>query len=245
MLHKKKSKDESKKLKIIQKYFFQFQILALISFSTFNLLLLTLIVLFCTDMTWVIVGLGNPGEEYDGTRHNTGRMAVEQFATDSDIEGWKENNAAKATIAKGAVDKNTVTLVLPDTYMNKSGAAVLKFVKSVKAAEKMVVVYDDLDLAIGTMKVSFDRGSGGHKGIESIIRAVKTKKFTRVRIGISPSTAVGKLKKPQGEEEVGKFILGTFKPAEQVMLKAVFKKASEAVATIIAEGPGIAMNRFN
>jgi PTH1 family peptidyl-tRNA hydrolase len=208
-------------------------------------------------MTWIIVGLGNPGEEYNGTRHNTGRMALEQFAKDNDFSAWKEKDASKATVAMGTIGttvamgtigtiaKNPVTLVLPDTYMNKSGASVLKYVKSVKAAEKMIVAYDDLDLAIGTMKVSFDRGSGGHKGIESIIRAVKTKKFTRVRIGISPATAAGKLKKPQGEDEVGKFILGTFKPAEQVLLKVIFKKASEAIAIVIEEGPGIAMNKFN
>jgi PTH1 family peptidyl-tRNA hydrolase len=196
-------------------------------------------------MTWIIVGLGNPGEEYTGTRHNTGRMAVEQFAKDNDCDEWKENKIAKATIAKGTIAKSAVTLVLPDTYMNKSGVAVLKYVKSVKAAEKLIVVYDDLDLAIGTMKVSFDRGSGGHKGIESIARTMKTKKFVRVRIGISPRAASGKLKKPQGDEEVGKFILGTFKPAEQVELKTVFKKASEAIATTIEEGYGIAMNRFN
>lgn len=196
-------------------------------------------------MTWVIVGLGNPGEEYDGTRHNTGRMALEQFAKDNGFSPWKENAAAKATIAKGTVGKNAVTLVLPDTFMNKSGAAVLKFVKSMKAAEKMIVVYDDLDLAIGKMKVSFDRGSGGHKGIESIMRAVKTKKFTRIRIGISPATASGKLKKPQGDEEVGKFILGTFKSSEQTELKQVLKKSSEAITTTIEEGYGIAMNRFN
>jgi PTH1 family peptidyl-tRNA hydrolase len=196
-------------------------------------------------MTWIIVGLGNPGEEYNATRHNTGRMAVEQLAKDNDFSPWKENSAAKATVAKGEAGKNAVTLVLPDTFMNKSGAAVLKFVKSMKAAEKMVVVYDDLDLAIGTMKVSYDRGSGGHKGIESIIRAVKTKKFTRVRIGISPATPSGKIKKPQGEDEVSEFILAKFKPADQTKLDIVFKKASEAIATIIAEGPGIAMNKFN
>jgi PTH1 family peptidyl-tRNA hydrolase len=196
-------------------------------------------------MTWIIVGLGNPGEEYEGTRHNTGRMAVEQFAKDNDFGQWKENSAAKATIAKGEVGKDAVTLVLPDTFMNKSGAAVLKFVKSMKAAEKMVVVYDDLDLAIGTMKVSFDRGSGGHKGLESIIRAVKTRKFTRVRIGISSATPSGKLKKPQGEDEVSEFILATFKPADKAKLDAMFKKASEAIAMVIAEGPSVAMNKFN
>ena len=196
-------------------------------------------------MTWIIVGLGNPGEEYEGTRHNTGRMALEQFAKDNEFSAWKEDPKTKATVSKGAVGKTLAALVLPDTFMNKSGNAVLRFVKSVKAAERMVVVYDDLDLAIGTMKISFDRGSGGHKGIESIIRAVKTKKFARVRIGISPTTAAGKIKKPLGEEEVGEYILARFKQSELPELKVIFKKASEAMASIVTEGVGIAMNKFN
>ena len=235
----KKLKIKIKKSKIILHLLFNLQLV------TLRLLLLTLNMVFCMNMTWVIVGLGNPGEEYTGTRHNTGRMAVEQFAKANNCDEWKMSKASQATVTKGAVGSGAITLVLPDTYMNKSGIAVLKYVKSVKAAEKMIVVYDDLDLAIGKMKVSFDRGSGGHKGIESIARAVKTKKFVRVRIGISPATASGKLKKPQGEEEVGKFILGTFKPTEQSELKAVFKKVSEAIATAVEEGYGIAMNRFN
>ena len=196
-------------------------------------------------MTWIIVGLGNPGEEYDGTRHNTGRMTVEQFAKDNDFSAWKADAKSKATIAKGTVGTNTVTLVLPDTFMNKSGTAVVNYVKSVKAAEHMVVVYDDLDLAIGTMKVSFDRGSGGHKGLESITRAVKTKKFARVRIGISPTTASGKIKKPLGEAEVAEFILARFKQSELPTVDAIFKKASRAISSIIADGYAVAMNTFN
>ncbi len=196
-------------------------------------------------MAWVIVGLGNPGEEYEGTRHNTGRMAVERFAADNHFSEWKEDKKSKLTSSKGAIGKNLAVLVLPDTFMNKSGSAVIKFVKNVKAAERMVVVYDDLDLAVGTMKVSFDRGSGGHKGVESIMRAVKTRKFARVRIGISPTTAAGKLKKPQGEEEVATHILATFKPSEVATMNPIFKKASEAIAAIIADGTAIAMNKFN
>jgi PTH1 family peptidyl-tRNA hydrolase len=196
-------------------------------------------------MTWIIVGLGNPGTEYEGTRHNTGRMAVEVFAKSNDFDEWKEDKKAQATLVKGAVGKNAVVAVLPDTFMNKSGSAVIKYVKSVKAAEHLIVVYDDLDLAIGTMKVSFDRGSGGHKGVESIMRAVKTKKFARVRIGISSATASGKIKKPQGEEEVGDFILATFKPSEQITLKDVFKKASQAITTIVTEGYMAGMNQYN
>ena len=197
------------------------------------------------SMTWIIVGLGNPGEEYTGTRHNTGRMAVEQFAKDNDFSVWKPDFKSKATVAKGTIAKNLVALVCPDTFMNKSGSAVVKYVKSVKAAERMVVVYDDLDLAVGTMKVSFDRGSGGHKGLESVTRAVKTKKFARVRIGISPTTAAGKIKKPLGDGEVAEFILARFKQSELPTINPIFKKASQAIGSIITDGYAVAMNKFN
>ena len=196
-------------------------------------------------MTWVIVGLGNPGEEYEGTRHNTGRMALEVFARIQHFSEWKEDAKAKATVSKGAVEKKLAALVLPDTFMNKSGLAVMKFVKSVKAAEKLVVVYDDLDLPLGTIKISFDRGSGGHRGVESIMTTLKTKKFTRIRIGVSPETPGGTLKKPHGEKEVIDFILKRFKDAEVPELKKAFKQSAKALEAIITSGPMVAMNEFN
>ena len=201
--------------------------------------------LACASMAWVIVGLGNPGEEYQRTRHNAGRMALAFFARANDFSDWKEDRKNKATVSKGNVGRTLVALVAPDTFMNKSGGAVGKYVKSSKAAEHMVVVYDDLDLPLGTMKLSFDRGSGGHKGLESVMRAVKTKKFARVRIGVSPSTATGKLKKPSGEKEILDFILEKFRSSEMDELKQVFKRISEALETIVLEGPQMAMNRFN
>ncbi len=196
-------------------------------------------------MAWVIVGLGNPGEEYHSTRHNAGREAVEYFAREADFGEFREKSKAKAHVATGTIGKTAVALVLPDTFMNKSGAAVAKFVKSVKAAERMVVVYDDLDLPLGTVKLSYDRGSGGHKGLESITRAVKTKKFTRIRIGVSPSTASGKVRKPHGEEEVVAFILAKFKPSENDELKKIHKRIAKALEAIISEGREKAMNEFN
>ncbi|MFZ3008902.1 MAG: hypothetical protein WA048_00520, partial [Minisyncoccia bacterium] len=128
---------------------------------------------------YIVVGLGNPGEEYLNTRHNAGRLAV-AYLEKKNLEGLK--------------------FVHLDTFMNKSGSGVAKVIKSKKAAEKLVVIYDDLDLALGTIKVSYNRGSGGHKGIESIVRALKTEAFIRIRIGTSPATPSGKLKKPQGEK---------------------------------------------
>ena len=196
-------------------------------------------------MSWIIAGLGNPGLEYNGTRHNTGRMAVDAFAKSQKFSEWHENAKAKAHVTQGAVGKTLVALVLPDTFMNKSGAAVSKFVKSAKAAERLVVVYDDLDLPLGSLKISYDRGSGGHKGIESIARALKTKKFYRIRIGVSPSTAGGALRKPSGEKEVVDFILSKWQAHELAELKTVFKKVTHALEMLITEGPAHAMNKFN
>jgi len=208
-------------------------------------------------MTWIIVGLGNPGEEYEGTRHNTGRMVLAYFAKKYDCTPWQENKKMRATISRGSLGKQTLLLLAPDTFMNKSGAAVAKYVKSVRAAQQLVVVYDDLDLPLGKIKVSFDRGSGGHKGLESIIRTVKTTKFVRVRIGISPSTPGGKIKKPRGEQAVNDFILKEFsaqggsgsalggKSSEVQTFRNAVKQASEAIETIITRGIAAAMNESN
>ncbi len=192
-------------------------------------------------MAWVIVGLGNPGSEYENTRHNAGRMALFSYAKKNDADEWREDKKAQATVTK----IGTTVLVLPDTFMNKSGSAVVKYVKSVKAAEKMIVVYDDLDLPIGKIKLSYDRGSGGHRGLDSVMSAVKTRAFTRIRVGVSPETPGGKLKKPHGEDEVNKFILAKFKPTEIDELKKVFKRAHEALDAIMERGPLVAMNDFN
>ncbi len=196
-------------------------------------------------MAWIIVGLGNPGEEYESTRHNCGRMAVEFFARAAQLNGFKQDKAKKATTGSGMVGKIAVALVLPDTFMNKSGYAVAQYVKNQKAAERMIVVHDDLDLPLGKIKVSFDRGSGGHKGLESVIRAVKTQKFTRVRIGVSPSTVSGALRKPKGKKVVNNFILTKFRAHELAAMKPVFKRVVHALETIVREGREKAMNQFN
>ncbi len=196
-------------------------------------------------MASVIIGLGNPGTEYESTRHNAGRMAVEFFAKKHDFKEWKEEKSSKALVSSGLLEREAVALVLPNTFMNKSGAAAVKFVKSQKAAERMIVVYDDLDLPIGKIKLSFDRGSGGHKGLESIIAAVKTKKFARIRIGVSPTTAAGKMKKPDTEKAVLKFILEKFKTHELEELKTIFKKVNLALEALVLKGPERAMNEFN
>ena len=138
-----------------------------------------------------------------------------------------------------------VVFILPETMMNNSGKSVTSLIKSKKDLERLVAICDDLDLPLGAIKISYNRGSGGHRGVESIVRALKSKAFTRIRIGVSPQTPSGKLKKPQGEKAVIDFILKkrTFK--EEEILKKIFKKVKEALEILVSDGREKAMNRFN
>lgn len=196
--------------------------------------------------TYLILGLGNPGEEYAKTRHNIGRMAVEAFADSLGIESWKPDSAARSLVGQGLLGSAKIVCALPETFMNKSGlaAAYLAKAKRVKP-ENIIIVQDEMDLPAGTIKLSFDRGSGGHRGIESIIRSLKTREFVRVRIGVSPTTPSGKLRKPTGEDKVVKFLLTKMKDADVLAYKKVFKKTSEALTMIVEEGREKAMNVFN
>lgn len=187
-------------------------------------------------MALVIAGLGNPGKEYEKTRHNAGRNAVEFLAKQEGVGDFVFNKTANALIAKGAIGGEQATLVLPETMMNLSGKAVSTFVKSPKAGKNLLVVHDDLDLPLGTIKMVFGRGSGGHKGVESIMRAIKTQDFARIRIGISAPGKRNQAKKVQGEEKVIKLVIGKWKPAEEATVKKVMKKAAEAMRLFASEG---------
>lgn len=196
-------------------------------------------------MAFIVAGLGNPGEEYVHTRHNIGRMVVDAFINTYDFPELEANKSLKTLISEGKLKKEKVVLVEPETFMNKSGETVGKLVKSKKAAENLIVVHDDLDLPIGRLKVSFNKSSGGHRGVESVIKAVKTEGFVRIRVGITPATASGKLKKPQGDKLIGDFIVADFKKAEADELKKVVKRAVQAIEMIILEGREKAMGEFN
>ncbi|TSC70671.1 MAG: peptidyl-tRNA hydrolase, PTH1 family [Parcubacteria group bacterium Gr01-1014_46] len=195
-------------------------------------------------MNYIFVGLGNPGGEYENTRHNTGRLLVEWFGKFLGAE-WKDDKKLNAKISKVKVGKTPVTLVLPETFMNNSGKSVKSLVTSVKSAEKLLVIYDDLDLPFGTNKISFNKSSGGHRGLESIIKTLKTEKFARVRVGISPKTPSGKIKKPKGEDAVTKVIMGKYKEDEVKELKKLSKKVNEALETFVSDGLEKAMTGFN
>jgi PTH1 family peptidyl-tRNA hydrolase len=186
-------------------------------------------------MTYVVIGLGNPGGEYAKTRHNAGRMAVERMAKLLGFPSFELKKTAQALLSEGMVDGSKVQLVLPEVYMNLSGKVIPSFVKSKTAARRLLIIRDDLDMPLGTMKMTVSRGSGGHKGVESIMRALKTKDFAQIKIGISGSTPKGKLKKPSDEEKVIKHVIGKFKAEEELKLKKVFEKATLAAEAFIAD----------
>lgn len=208
-----------------------------------------------------IVGLGNPGEEYENTRHNIGRMAIDIIAKYLNIEdSFKKDKVLEAEKAKGDWDGTTVMLLKPNTFMNRSGKSVAPIVAGLageailKKASKIIVIHDDLDLPIGKIRVIFDRGSGGHKGVESIKRSLKTEAFIRIKIGVVPTTPTGKLKKPKAggsdakdskDEKILSFILGEFQKNELDILKKTLKDVRDAAGMIVKEDKVAAMNAFN
>src|SRR3989339_1266179 len=174
----------------------------------------------------IIVGLGNPGTEYENTRHNTGRIMI-------------------GLIEKKLDTKQKIRFVTPDTFINNSGKAIAPLIKTRKDLKDLVVIYDDIDLPLGKIKISFNRSSGGHNGLNSVIKALKSEEFLRIRVGISPATPKGVVKKPKGEKVMLNFLLGEYKKSELETIKKLSKKISEAIETIFTEGKDKAMSLYN
>jgi len=195
-------------------------------------------------LPFVVVGLGNPGDEYALSRHNMGRVLLEHLAERDGI-ALREKGKHKAHIGEGALAGVAYVIVFPDTYMNKSGSSVKTFIASVADAARLIVVYDDLDLPWGEIRIAYARGSGGHNGVESIIKSVKTKDFIRVRIGVAPVTTEGELAKPRGEDAVLNYIMGNFGKREKEALPALTLRLKDALTLIMKEGRHAAMNKVN
>ena len=192
-------------------------------------------------MTHLIIGLGNPGEEYENTRHNIGRDVVLHFAKKNDFSDFSENKKLKSLISEGNLPagrgKHKVVLMLPETFMNKSGDAALLGASYFKAKpENIFVVHDDIDIPFGTSKICFNKGAGGHKGVENIIKKLKTKEFFRVRIGINPT------KKKKDAIEI---VLKKFGKKDELELKKIKKKLNEALLCSVSESPDKAMQLCN
>ncbi|MSU55240.1 MAG: aminoacyl-tRNA hydrolase [Candidatus Taylorbacteria bacterium] len=203
-------------------------------------------------MSYIIVALGNPGAEYENTRHNTGRIVLDVFAKANDFPEFAPDKKFKALISEGKVGKTSVLLLEPESFMNNSGESLkkikdFKFKLSGKGKDKikevtnLAVIHDDLDIPFGSYKISFNKSSGGHRGVESIIKAVKTQAFVRIRVGIASSSSV--VKKSQDEETVNKVILGKFSPDQMAELKKLSKSVSPALSVLLVDGREKAMSQ--
>ena len=190
-----------------------------------------------------LIGLGNFEEKYDRTRHNVGRDIIFSIHEKGDFKDWKEEKGA--LISKGKIGKESLTLILPQTYMNLSGKILGRYVKNKKDAEKTVVLHDDLDLGLSSLKLSFSKNSGGHRGVESLIKSFKTKDFWRLRVGISPMTPKGKVKKILNEAKVQKHVLSKFSNKEMEVFKKVQKKVEKGIEMFCNEGFIRATNYIN
>jgi PTH1 family peptidyl-tRNA hydrolase len=187
-------------------------------------------------MPFIIAGLGNPGEEYEGTRHNTGRIMLEVIRKELRADDFEFDKKLNAQVTEAKIKNEKVVLLAPETFMNNSGKSLAPLIKNPKSAEKLLVIYDDFQLPIGRMKISYNKSSGGHNGLESVIKSVKTEAFPRLRVGTAPATAKGEAKIPHGEEKIEKFILGPFKEDEMKVIKKLGKKAAEVIEIWIKEG---------
>ena len=204
-------------------------------------------------MTFYLIGLGNPGKEYLNSRHNTGAMVLEAFRKAAELPDWTLDAKRKALVSQGKVGKHTAVLILPQTFMNKSAEAVKNFQFSIfnfqngkkkeKGIANLAVIHDDLDIPFGSYKISFNKSSGGHRGVESIIKAVKTQAFVRVRVGIAASASV--IKKSQDEKTVEKVILGKFTPDQLAEFKKLSKNIAEGLTCLITEGREKAMSQYH
>lgn len=184
---------------------------------------------------YIIAGLGNPGKEYEGTRHNTGFMVLDKIAERYNIEIKKEKN--KALIGSGEIYGTKVILIKPQTYMNLSGvaaSAVLNFYK--EPIENFIAIFDDLDLPVGKIRIK-ERGSAGtHNGVKSLVNELGTEDFKRVKVGIGSSNS---------KIDMINFVLGKFTDEEKREIEKSTDMAMDAVIKIVSEGISRAMNEFN
>lgn len=194
-------------------------------------------------MNIFIVGLGNPGQEYEFTRHNVGYRTIEYLQKKYTLHEFQDQKKLKYSAGKHGRD--TLIAVLPTTFVNRSGDAVGEIIKKYTLGKKVVrqtpqpylpviLIHDDNDLPVGKLKMSIGKSSGGHKGVESVIHALKTQDFVRLRIGIQPLR--GKHKKAEN------IVLKKFSIDEEQAIKKTIKKAAEATMVIVTEGTEKAYN---
>lgn len=184
---------------------------------------------------WLIVGLGNPGQKYAGNRHNAGFHVVDRLAAANDLCFDTRKN--QANLAHGRIEGVRVVLVKPQTYMNLSGASVSAISRFFKVPpERMLVIFDDLDLPLGSIRLRLKGGAGGHQGMSNIVARLNTRDFPRLRIGIG---------RPPGHMPPEAYVLQDFLRDEQSIMETTYQRALEAIQVALRDGFEIAMNQFN
>jgi len=180
------------------------------------------------------VGLGNPGSQYEGSRHNIGFLVVDRLAAEHHI--LTSTKRFKALLGKGLIDSQEIILIKPMTFMNRSGEAVKKVLHFFHSGpEDLIVIHDDLDLSVGRLRFKVRGGDGGHLGVRSIIESIGTNNFLRLKVGIG--------RPPKGMDPA-KYVLGSFDLSEGVDLNKVIDQAIDALKVMLSEGVQFAMNRF-
>jgi PTH1 family peptidyl-tRNA hydrolase len=189
----------------------------------------------------LIVGLGNPGIEYQFTPHNLGFLTIDRIANGLGIE--VRNRQCRALTARATIDTKTtagepVILAKPETYMNLSGLSVRELVEEhqIDVTRDLIVIYDELDLPLGTIRIRQRGSSAGHNGMESILGALDTDEFLRIRLGVAPEHKVS---------DGVQYLLSPFRKAQEKVVDEVLDLGAQAVEMILKEGPAAAMNRFN
>ena len=184
----------------------------------------------------LIVGLGNPGIEYQFTPHNLGFLVIDRIAGELGVE--VRNRQCRALTARAVVEDVPVLLAKPETYMNLSWLSVRELIAKHEARPEsdLIVIQDELDFPLGTLRIHTRRSSAGHNGIESIIGALETNDFLRIRIGVAPERKV---------EDGREYLLSPMRKAQLKIVDGMLDTAADAVKVILKEGPAAAMNRFN
>jgi peptidyl-tRNA hydrolase, PTH1 family len=184
----------------------------------------------------LIVGLGNPGIEYQFTPHNLGFLAIDRIANDLKVE--VRNRQCRALTARVTIAGESVVLAKPETYMNLSGLSVRELVAEhqVDVQRELIVIYDEIDLPLGMIRIRQRGSSAGHNGMESILGALDTDEFLRIRLGVAPERKVA---------DGVQYLLSPFRRAQEKVVDEVLDQAAQAVEVLLKEGPAAAMNRFN
>lgn len=184
----------------------------------------------------IIIGLGNPGEDFTETRHNIGFMFLDYFNKKESLGDFEFNKNLNAETLKSKLDKTSVVLVKPHSFVNKTGEVANKLVKSLKVkVENLIVIQDDLDIPFGNTKMSFEKNSGGHRGVASIIKSLKTKKFYRIRLGLGAKKLdqARQQSDKKRDEFVKDFVLSKFTKSESEELKSIFKEAYDKLMSLL------------